>query len=163
MRRFDLRSLSFARSDTAWRRPPVEVDPLVLGGGRCAVPDDRVDLDLTASRVGSKIVLRAAFATRLHGACARCLEDVDLPLEARGADYVVDGESQGVEPGEEAYVRGYQLDADRWARDLFADALPAQLLCREECRGLCAVCGANLNEAGEGHAHDAAAGARREA
>jgi len=42
---------------------------------------------------------------------------------------------------------------DRWARDLLADALPARLLCREECRGLCPVCGANLNEAGEAHVH----------
>jgi uncharacterized protein len=159
MRRFDLRSLSFGRDDTAWRRLPVEVDPFILGGERYEVPDDRVDLSLTASRVGSKLVLQAEFSTRLHGACARCLEDVDLPLEASGADYVADGDSQGVAEGEEPYVRGYQLAADRWARDLLADALPAQLLCREDCRGLCAVCGVNLNEAGEQHTHDEAAGA----
>jgi uncharacterized protein len=104
-------------------------------------------------------VLQGSFSARLHGACARCLEDVDLPLEASGAEYVVDGESQGVEDGEEPYVRGYQLQADRWVRDLLAAALPPQLLCREDCRGLCAVCGVNLNEADEEHTHDEAAGA----
>ena len=32
-------------------------------------------------------------------------------------------------------------------------ALPAQPLCREDCEGLCAVCGESLNDAPEG-AHD---------
>jgi uncharacterized protein len=153
MRRFDLRSLRFDRSDQAEYRLPVELDPFVFGGERYAVPDDRVDLSLSVSRVGSKLVLRAAFSTRLHGACARCLQDVDLALEVTGAEYVADGESQGVEEGEEAYVRGYQLQADHWVRDLLADALPAQLICREDCRGLCPECGANLNEVGEAHVH----------
>jgi uncharacterized protein len=154
MRRFDLRSLSFDRSDQAACRLPVEIDAFTLGGERYAVPGDRVDLSLAASRVGAKLVVQGAFSARLHGACARCLQDVDLALEVTGAEYVADGESQGVEEGEEAYVRGYQLQADRWARDLLADALPAQLLCREDCRGLCPVCGANLNEAGEAHVHE---------
>ena len=30
-------------------------------------------------------------------------------------------------------------------RDLIAEALPLKLLCRDDCRGLCAVCGADLN------------------
>jgi uncharacterized protein len=154
MRRFDLRSLTFDRSDQAACGLPVEVDPFVFSGECYAVPDDRVDLSLEASRVGRKLVLQGSFSTRLHGACARCLRDVDLDLEASGAEYVADGESQGVEEGEEAYVRGYHLQADRWARDLLADALPAQLLCREDCRGLCPVCGADLNEAGKAHVHE---------
>ena len=43
--------------------------------------------------------------------------------------------------------------AERWLRDAVAEALPAQILCREECRGLCPVCGIDLNEAGDGHRH----------
>jgi DUF177 domain-containing protein len=154
MRRFDLRSLTFDRSDQAACRLPVELDPFVFGGERYAVPGDRVDLYLEASRVGRKLVLQGAFSTCIHGACARCLQDVDLDLEVSGAEYVADGESQGVEEAEEAYVRGHQLQADRWARDLLADALPAQLLCREDCRGLCPMCGEDLNVAGEAHVHE---------
>ncbi|HJW75169.1 MAG TPA: DUF177 domain-containing protein [Thermoleophilia bacterium] len=158
MRRFDLRSLRFDRSDAASRRLTVEVDPFVFGGESYAVPDDRVDLSLDVSRVGTKLVIQARFATRLNGVCARCLEDVDLPLEAGGVEYVAGGESRGTEDGEDPYVRGYQLQADRWARDLLADRLPAQLLCRPDCRGLCPECGANLNEVGDGHSHGDVAG-----
>jgi uncharacterized protein len=160
MRRFDVRSLRFDPSGAAARRLQVEVDPFVLDGESHAVPDDRVDLLLDASRVGAKLVLRASFETRLHGVCARCLEDVDLPLRVDGVEYVAGGESQGTEDGEEPYVRGYQLQLDRWARDLLAEELPSRLLCRPDCRGLCPVCGANLNEAEE-HTHSGTPGLPR--
>ena len=48
-----------------------------------------------------------------------------------------------------------ELDLAAWAHDAFALALPSQLTCREDCAGLCAQCGANLNEEPD-HAHDAA-------
>ena len=46
-------------------------------------------------------------------------------------------------------MRGYVLDLERWVRDALAEELPSQILCREDCRGLCVVCGANLNEVGD--------------
>ena len=47
-----------------------------------------------------------------------------------------------------------QLDLHSWARDALVLALPTQIVCREECLGLCPECGENLNEAGPGHAHE---------
>jgi uncharacterized protein len=40
-----------------------------------------------------------------------------------------------------------------WARDALVLALPVQIPCTPECRGLCGICGANLNEDPE-HAHE---------
>jgi hypothetical protein len=40
-----------------------------------------------------------------------------------------------------------------WARDALALALPTQIVCREDCAGLCAVCGENLNRSPD-HAHE---------
>ena len=34
--------------------------------------------------------------------------------------------------------------------------MPAQVICSEECAGLCPECGENLNEAGPGHTHESA-------
>ena len=45
------------------------------------------------------------------------------------------------------------LDLHGWARDALALALPAKLLCRPDCAGLCPVCGADLNLAADDHAH----------
>ena len=55
----------------------------------------------------------------------------------------------------ETLVEGEELDLQRWAHDAFALALPAKILCRPDCRGLCTTCGADLNADPE-HEHEAA-------
>ena len=83
----------------------------------------------------------------------RCLEDADTPIhvDAREIDQPGGGDDL-----RSPYLAGEELDVRAWARDALALALPAQIVCREECRGLCAICGENLNEAGPDHAHEAA-------
>ena len=48
------------------------------------------------------------------------------------------------------------LDVEAWARDALALSMPVQVLCREDCAGLCPECAANLNEAGPEHHHESA-------
>ena len=43
------------------------------------------------------------------------------------------------------YVAEGRLDLSSWARDAIALELPEKILCREDCAGLCAGCGADLN------------------
>jgi uncharacterized protein len=50
-------------------------------------------------------------------------------------------------------VVGELLDVAQWANDAFVLAMPALVVCREDCAGLCPECGANLN-AEPGHAHE---------
>ena len=152
MRRFDLRALRFGDASETWRRVPVDVAPFVFGGLDYSVPDDGVDLLLTAARVGDRLTLTAEFETDIVGPCQRCLNDADVHVEPRGMEYVRHGDSEGDEE-DEGYAAGYVLDVERWVRDLIADELPQQLLCREDCRGLCPVCGADLN-ADPDHAHE---------
>jgi uncharacterized protein len=52
------------------------------------------------------------------------------------------------------------LDLAGWARDAFALAMPAKILCREDCAGLCPVCAADLNEADADHHHESQPGSR---
>ncbi len=155
MRRFDLRSLRFGDASEIWRRVPVEVDPFVYGGLSYEVPDGFVDLELCAARVGDSVTLTAEFETPVSGPCQRCLGDAEVIVEARGVEYVRHGDSEGAEEDEEGYVTSSIVDLGRWARDLIAEELPPKLLCRDECRGLCAACGADLNVEPE-HRHDEA-------
>jgi len=50
------------------------------------------------------------------------------------------------------YLQDDRLDLSAWARDAVALALPDQILCREDCAGLCPVCGRDLNV--EPHEHE---------
>jgi uncharacterized protein len=156
MRRFDLRSLKFHDASEIWRRLPVDVQPFVFGGLEYAVPEDKVDLELTAARVGDNLTLTAGFETDVLGPCQRCLADADVRVDAEGVDYVRHGDSEGLEEEDgEGYANSFSLDVERWARDLIAEALPTKILCREDCRGLCPVCGADLNADPE-HTHEQA-------
>jgi uncharacterized protein len=153
MRRLDLRSLRFGAASEVWRRVPVEVDPFVYGGLDYEVPDGCVDLLLTAARVGDNVTLSAAFETAVGGPCQRCLGAAEVSVEARGVEYVRHGESEGQEEDEDGYVTSSSIDLGRWARDLIAEQLSAKVLCRDDCRGLCVVCGADLNAEPE-HRHE---------
>ena len=66
--------------------------------------------------------------------------------------------SHSPEPGEELdspYVEDGMLDLAAWAHDALALTLPRAILCREDCAGLCPVCGVDLNTAGSDHHHEA--------
>ena len=121
------------------------------------MPDDVVEAELTAARVGDNLTLTLDVPTRVLGPCQRCLGDAEIEVEARGVEYVRHGESgaTGEDEDEEAYVVAHQIDLERWVRDLIAEAMPVKLLCRDDCLGLCAVCGADLN-ADPGHHHEEA-------
>ena len=45
-----------------------------------------------------------------------------------------------------------QLDLSAWARDALVLELPDKILCREDCAGLCPVCGRDFNT--DPHQHD---------
>jgi uncharacterized protein len=83
----------------------------------------------------------------------RCLDPAHphICVDAREVDQPGD-----VEELRSPYVDDDALDLHAWARDALMLALPAQLLCREDCAGLCPVCGADLNLAGPEHAHERA-------
>jgi uncharacterized protein len=81
----------------------------------------------------------------------RCLEPAapKFDVDAREVDQPNMGEDL-----DSPYVsEDEQLDVRGWVRDAFALALPAQVLCRADCAGLCPRCGANLNEEPD-HEHE---------
>jgi uncharacterized protein len=130
----------------------VKIDPLTLGGEPYAVDPDVVPVRLDVSRMtGAGYALRLRFAATLTGACMRCLKDAARRTDVDAREVDVPG---GGEEMSSPYVTDEELDLAAWARDAFALALPTQVLCREECAGLCPVCAADLNEAGPDHAHE---------
>lgn len=128
---------------------PLPRDELRYGEQRYAVdPSERATLDVSRMAAGHALHLR--FTGRLRGPCMRCLDDatVEVGVEAREVDQPGAGEELA-----SPYVDASELRVGDWAHDALALALPAQLVCRPECAGLCPVCGESLNDAQPG-AHD---------
>lgn len=155
---FDLGGLRL--SSGAGRRLDLDVaiDPLVLGGERYEVDPYLVPVQLDVSRTNANgYALRLRFDATLAGPCMRCLKDATPTVAVESREVSQPGE---VEDLVSPYLRGEVLDLHAWARDALALSLPAQLLCRPECAGLCAICGADLNGATAEHEHAALSDSR---
>lgn len=156
---FDLRGLHL--SSGAGRRLDlyVNVDPFLLGGERYVIEPALIPAKLDVSRTtGEGYALRLRFDATASGPCMRCLEPAapKISVEAREVS----------QPGGDAelrspYLDGGILDLRAWARDALALSLPAKVLCRAQCAGLCPECGADLNRAGPDHGHGERAPDRR--
>ena len=80
--------------------------------------------------------------------CDRCLEDVeqifDLDFE-REVDLKLDEEGRRQSDDEYNFMEGNCLDTDVLICNELLVNWPIRVLCKEDCNGLCSICGANLN------------------
>ena len=100
-----------------------------------------------------EIRVRGHLRTCMEAACDRCLEpasfpiDTDFDLVYRPAALAPEGEE--VEVGgaetEVGFYEGDGLELSEVLREQILLSLPMQRVCREECKGICPVCGQNRN------------------
>jgi uncharacterized protein len=150
---FDLGRLKLSSGEGRHLTLGVALGTFDFGGTEYAVEPANVDATLDVSRMThGGYALRLRFAAALSGPCMRCLEPAlpSFSVDAREVDQAGGGDEL-----DSPYVDGEQLDLAAWARDAYALPLPTQLVCRDDCAGLCPECGANLN-AEPGHAHERA-------
>jgi uncharacterized protein len=149
MTTFDLRKLRLRSGDQARESVEIELEPLVLGGQTYEPRPNPAPAEISVTRASSGTVLELAFDVSLEGPCFRCLQDAELALQLRLREYEATKPESDDERTE--YLLDDQLDLSAWARDAIALALPDQILCRDDCAGLCPVCGKDLNA--EPHEH----------
>jgi uncharacterized protein len=150
MTSFSLRSVRLRPGEEHRDEQEVELQPLVLGGQRYLPVPEKVPAELAIGLGTSGMVFELRYQARLHGPCYRCLADavLDVPISAR--EYQAtnpDGSDELMTP----YVENDQLDLSGWAHDALVLALPDKILCREDCAGLCPVCGVDLNSSPHQH------------
>lgn len=104
---------------------------------------------ITVRNLGNrKLALTGGTSVTLAIPCARCLEPVnytcvltfDQELDMKASD-----EERVENLDEQAYLSGYHLDADQLVYNELSLSLPMKVLCKEDCKGICNRCGANLN------------------
>jgi uncharacterized protein len=151
---FDLETMQLRAGEGRRLEADVRVDPPQLAGQRYPVAGNAVAARLDVSRTVSGYALRLRFDACVEGPCMRCVGPAapTVPVDAREIE----------QPGDDddlhsPYVEGSVLDLRAWARDALVLAMPAQIVCSDDCRGLCPECGANLNEVDpDEHRHEAA-------
>lgn len=92
-----------------------------------------VTYDLHATRPGGGVLLRGRVATTLRTTCGCCLVDFDLSLVDAEVCHFYE------------HPKGEEIDIAPDLREDLLINLPLKRLCREDCRGLCPVCGGDRN------------------
>ena len=113
-----------------------------------------VALDLRVRKAGEKCRISGSVRTVLSLSCCRCLERFEMPGDLTvDLLYLPDTENRGGEETEIAeedlsiaFYRDNQIDLRQMVHEQCQLALPMKPLCRDACRGLCPLCGANRNE-----------------
>jgi uncharacterized protein len=118
-------------------------------GGRLVCRMERSD--------DQSIHVRGRLQAQLRVNCSRCLEPFAFPVsEDLDFFYLPHRPEEGVDEEEDevqlsdhemvvTYYHGRSLDLGDMIREQFFLAVPMKRLCRENCAGLCSVCGANRN------------------
>jgi uncharacterized protein len=140
----DLGRLSLAHGEGARLDLPVQLDPLELGGQTYQPGSESLEVRLDASRPSNGHAFRLRFPLHVAGPCVRCLEPATVEAEVDARE--VDQSDTDDEELRSPYVVDDELDLGRWAHDAAILALPARILCRPDCAGLCPVCGESLND-----------------
>src|SRR5579862_7135231 len=149
---FDLGGLRLTSGEGRTLELGAEIEPFLLAGEPYTVVGGTVPVRLDISRTtGDGYALRLRFQATLSGPCMRCLEPAAPTFAVDLREVSQPGEGEELES---PYVTDGVLDLRDWVRDALALSLPATLLCREDCAGLCPECGANLNEADSDHHHE---------
>ena len=161
---FDLAGLRLTAGEGRRLDLYVSIAPLSLAGETYPVQPEPLPARLDISRTtGDGYALRLRFEASLAGPCMRCLEpaepsfSVDAREVSQPADPRAHGRGHQRDQDDELsspYIEHGVLDLRAWARDALALSVPSNLLCREDCAGLCPVCGADLNQAGSEHGHE---------
>ena len=106
-------------------------------------------VDLTVSNEGDrKLRIAGSVSLEVEIPCARCLDPVITPLDLSfdvDADMKLSDDERRDALDESDYLHGYNLNVDKL---VYGEALlnwPSRVLCREDCAGLCRICGQNLN------------------
>ncbi len=112
-------------------------------------PPESFVLRIESSGKGKAVVTgNAHFSFRAK--CDRCLKEIKVPVDIEICRECASPEFTGEDPDEDeelhAFMDGYSIDTELLLHDEITVNWPVKILCREDCRGLCPVCGHDLNE-----------------
>jgi uncharacterized protein len=148
---FDVGRLGLSSGEGRSLDLEVPVDAFDFGGQRYEVEGGSVDARLDVSHTVRGYAFRLRFGAELDGPCVRCLDAAGHAVEVDARE--IDQPGGGEELSSPYFDESAELDTRAWARDALALALPTRIVCREDCAGLCSVCGENLNRSPD-HAHE---------
>ena len=109
-------------------------------------------VELVSGSLG-EIRVKGRLAVRMEADCDRCLDPAPFPIDSdfelyyRPVEEGYGSEEHVIDEGEAemGFYEGDGLDLNDVLREFVLLALPMQRLCKEDCAGICPVCGQSRN------------------
>lgn len=132
--------------------------PADLGNALIGVEEGSdIDLDIRMESVVDGILVTGFVVVDVHGECSLCLDPIDYEMSANIQELFVFEKAPAGGPEDEVdeqyAVEDDSIDLEPALRDAVILQLPFQPVCRDTCQGLCADCGARLED-DPGHHHE---------
>ena len=103
-----------------------------------------------------EVWIRGRINTEIRAECDRCLGEVQIPVDCpidlfyKPASAIAAEAEEEIEIGEGdadiAFYDGKGIELEQVIAEQILLLLPMQLLCKEDCKGICPVCGGNRNQ-----------------
>ena len=107
---------------------PVDADPPLAPAGDIAY-------HLSAVMAGADLIVTGSASVPLATVCARCLDDIRVPITVKDLCFHFEK------------VRDLEVDLTDDVREELLLAVPSCFYCSPDCKGICPMCGTNLNHA----------------
>jgi uncharacterized protein len=141
------------------------VSGVEMDGGEDFTLAGPIDGRVHLGRTNRGLLVDADFMTTLATQCARCLRDIVVPLEVEIHDEALPGidihsgraltiSLEDDEAGVIHLTDHHELDLEQPIREAILLAIPIAPLDRDDCPGLCIVCGLPLDEGDHDHPDD---------
>lgn len=105
---------------------------------------EKVDVKGVAISEKDVILIEASIKTKLKLNCSRCLDTFIYPIDIDIEERFTSNET--LEDEEVVLVNSDTIDITEIVEKAIISTLPIKRLCKEDCKGLCQSCGANLNK-----------------
>jgi len=102
-----------------------------------------VDMNLDFYRAGETICLKFTGVYDVETTCDRCSAGIEMSSAIEESYYVF---PQAAGDEVDYHYSGDSVEIDDFIREILVMNMPNKILCSDECKGLCSVCGANLND-----------------
>ncbi len=122
------------------REVPVDFNEITIDDLR--VKDLQSLVQISRTREG--LLLQVSAEAKVETTCVRCLDEFFLPVEVEFEELYQFPSRNREETDLILPMDGY-IDLTPLYREYLILAMPIKRLCKEDCKGLCVICGANLN------------------
>jgi uncharacterized protein len=125
---------------------------------------DPIEGHIRLSRTNRGLLVDANLTASLQAECSRCLREIEVPIEVRIEEEALPSvdlhsglplpSERGEDDGPIGLTDHHELDLETPVREAIQLEEPIAALCREDCPGLCPVCGLPLDEGAHDHPDD---------